>query len=138
MADTDMTGQFNTALTPAQQQQYNAWIAKQNMGADPTYDYDMQGAFLAGAGKSGANGHFPDTFKKPNHPTFSTESQYSGQGGYTGGTWNELPGGKWTFSAGPTNMQYHSPDDLQSYFKRVEPDNQLILTPVAPVGPASR
>ncbi len=23
------------------------------------------------------NGHWPDTFKKPNHPTFSVESQYA-------------------------------------------------------------
>jgi hypothetical protein len=26
---------------------------------------------------SAENGHWPDTFKKPNHPTFSVESQYA-------------------------------------------------------------
>jgi hypothetical protein len=36
----------------------------------------LRGAFKAGLRPS-ANGHWPDTYKKPNHPTFSVESQYA-------------------------------------------------------------
>jgi hypothetical protein len=48
-------------------------------------DYDIQGEFLAGRQpKPGMHGS--DTFKKPNHPTFSAESQYSN---------SFTPGGHW-------------------------------------------
>jgi hypothetical protein len=41
---------------------------------DSGRDYDLKAAWEAGL--TPTNGHFPDTFKKPNHPTFSIESKF--------------------------------------------------------------
>jgi hypothetical protein len=43
---------------------------------DSGEDYDLRSAFDAGLTPD-ANGHWPDTFKRPNHPTFSNESIYA-------------------------------------------------------------
>lgn len=60
---------------PAQPTQtYAEWKAK-NAPKDSGQDYDLQGAFKAGVVPD-AQGHMPDTFKKPNHPTFSVESEH--------------------------------------------------------------
>jgi hypothetical protein len=124
----DFTDRYNTALTSDQEQQYQQWLQAQSaqnnrdMSGD-AYDYDLRGAFLNDAGAA-ANGHYPDTFKKPNHPTFSDQSQYSGADGYVGGHWSQ-DGQNWTFTPGPTNMM--GPDALQDYFQRAEPGNTVIL-----------
>jgi hypothetical protein len=128
MADlNDFSDQYNTALTPQQEQQFRAAYP------DPhdLYDYDLRGAWLASAGKA-ANGHLPDTYKKPNHPTFSTESQYSGKDGYMGGTWAEGKGKKWLYTASPTNMKFRTAEQMNQYFKMTEPDADLLLAPIAP------
>lgn len=112
---------YNTQLSPEQEAQFRAQFP------DPhdLYDYDLRGAFAAGATKA-ANGHLPDTYKKPNHPTFSTGSQYS-RGPQMGGTWSDLGNGKWAFHASPVNLQYASPYELKDYFGRKEQGNQLFL-----------
>lgn len=48
---------------------------------DSGYDYDLQGYWLNNNKQFPLmDQHLPDTYKKPNHPTFSIESQYySGQ-----------------------------------------------------------
>lgn len=43
---------------------------------DSGEDYDLLAAFHAGVTPD-ASGHWPDLFKKPNHPTFSVESIYA-------------------------------------------------------------
>lgn len=116
----DFTDRYNTPIPAEKKQAYQAW-AKAN-GQDPVkgrYDYDLQGAFLGGAGQAG-NGHFPDTYKKPNHTTFSDQSQYHGIDGYTGGTWVPQQGGKWSFRPTQTNLAFTSAPDLQQYMKTVE------------------
>lgn len=126
----DYTNRYNTALTPDQEQAYQQWLQLQSalnrrdMSRD-TYDYDMRGAFLGGAARS-ENAHYPDTFKKPNHPSFSTGSQYNAVDGNQGGVWTQIPTG-WTFQPGPTNLQMHGVQGLQDYFGRAEPNTQLIL-----------
>ncbi len=45
--------------------------------ADSGEDYDYRGAYLAGILPDPNTNHWPDTFKKPNHPTFSNESKYA-------------------------------------------------------------
>jgi hypothetical protein len=42
---------------------------------NPDQHYDYVSAYFAGLNR-GSGGHFPDTFKLPGHPTFSTESIY--------------------------------------------------------------
>lgn len=126
----DQTENYNTPLGPNEEAAFQAYIAKAGKSADLS-DYDLRGAWKHDA-KAAENGHLPDNWKKPNHPTFSDESIYSGPYA-TGGKWQELPGGKWRFEASQDNLRYQSPADLQAYFGRVEPESELLLPrPVAP------
>ena len=107
-------------------------LDQRDMSRD-NYDCGMRGAFLGGASADPSQrGHYPDTYKKPNHPTFSTGSQYHGVDGHVGGVWDPTPAGGFTFTPGATNMQMHGPQRLQDYFQRVEPNTPLIL-PSQPV-----
>src|ERR1051326_8883512 len=67
---------YDTPLTPDEEvavQQWKRRYAPRDSGAD----YDLRGAFRAGLTPDPRTGHWPDRFKKPNHPTFSDESQYA-------------------------------------------------------------
>lgn len=127
----DLTGAYNTSLPPEEELAFQKWLTQlsskngRDMSGD-MYDYDLRGAFKAGAGQA-SNGHFPDTFKKPNHPTFSKESQYNGANGFAGGEWQKGKDGKWTFRASPSQLHFRSADELRSYFKEREPDSVLVL-----------
>jgi hypothetical protein len=72
--------------------------------------------------------HFPDTYKKPNHPTFSRESIYNGamvSDGIPiyGGTWGED-----YYQPSATMIRFmQNPQFLQDYFKKVEPNMRLLL-----------
>lgn len=68
--------QYDTKLSPQEEAQFQAWknqYAPQDSGAD----YDLRGAFKAGLTPDPKTNHWPDTFKKPNHETFSNESKYA-------------------------------------------------------------
>lgn len=67
---------FETPLSSEQEKGFQTWKA-QNAPNDTGADYDFRGAYLAGLKPSEENGHWPDTYKKPNHSTFSNESQYA-------------------------------------------------------------
>lgn len=115
MPDTrDFTDRYNTELSPEQEAEYQKTHDPQD-----SYDYDMRGAFKNGVGAAG-NGHYPDTYKKPNHPTFSNESQYSGVDGYSGGSWSGSDG-SWAYTPSQTNVQMHGIIGLQNYFDKREP-----------------
>jgi len=58
----------------AKKMTFEEWKAKY-APHDSGQDYDLRGAWEAGL-IPGPDQHFPDTFKKPNHPTFSIESKY--------------------------------------------------------------
>lgn len=117
----DLTNDYNTLLSPQQEAQFRTVYPN----PQDWKDYDLRGAWLAGAHKAG-NGHLPDTFKKPNHPTFSTNSKYNNPQ-TPAGTWTKGQDGKWQFAATPQNFVFQSPEDLQSYFKKVEPNSTLVL-----------
>lgn len=73
---------FNTPLTTEEEEQYQEWYADMvEQGyiqeSDIGYDYDFRGAFKAGFQPSEVGGHWLDTWKKPNHQTFSVESIYA-------------------------------------------------------------
>lgn len=70
---------FDTQLLPHEEKQYILW-KKKYAPNDSGEDYDLRGAFKAGLVPDENTGHWPDTFKKPNHPTFSVESQYAQYG----------------------------------------------------------
>jgi len=103
------------------------------------YDYD---SWMAAGSPADERGHGPDTYKQPNHMTFSDESQLSGSGGNEGGKWEKLPGKgsvegqgePYMFTAGKTNLQHHTPQEMQRYFNRVEPNSVLKLPDARVVG----
>jgi hypothetical protein len=129
----DMSGQYNTPLSPDEEARFQAWAASIGHAGD-TREYDLRGAFKSGV-TAGADGHFPDTYKKPNHPTFSSESQYSVPEA-PGGTWSGGQNGEpWKFTPSEQNLRMRSPAQLQRYFREREPANQLDL-PTSRVGSA--
>ena len=146
----DFTAKYNTELDPASESSFQDWTKDQSSstGRDVSkdlYDYDLRGWWQqnlysnAGEPPDMGQGHLTDEFKKPNHPTFSTGSIYHGSAGNEGGTWEQLPGGEsgvqaWSFKPGATNLEHHEPDELKSYFDKVEPGNELKL-PEAPPSP---
>jgi len=121
----DLSNDYNTPLSPEKEKAFQEWAAKANRLGD-LRDYDLRGAFL-NQEKEASNGHLPDTYKKPNHPTFSDESQYA-KDGWVGGSWKENPETKrWSFTPSGTNLFWRKPEALQQYFKEYEPDADLIL-----------
>jgi hypothetical protein len=78
--------EFETALSPEQESAFHVW-KNLNAPADSGADYDLRGAFKGGLSPA-ENGHWPDTFKKPNHPTFSNESIYATERPDLAGRWN--------------------------------------------------
>ncbi len=119
-AAPDFSGSYNTALDPAEEAAFQQWAGPKT---SDLYDYDLRGAWKSGAAAS-ENGHLPDTFKKPNHPTFSKESQYSNDK-MPGGEWIEQKDGKFSFKPSPYNLQVYGKDALTDYFTQNEPDASL-------------
>lgn len=93
---------------------------------DEAPDYDYKGAQEAGI-QPDERGHMPDTYKLPNHITFSDQSKYHGQNGEEGGKWDQLPEGRWMFTPGASNLRRYSSEQLQNYFQRAEPNSILNL-----------
>ena len=130
---------YQTPLTAQQEAMFQASPEAQM----DTPDYDMRGAWLEmqqGLLNRSANGHYPDKYKTPYHPTFSTDSTvYNGQDGYYGGQWfalmpdqpirflgHSIPEnfvGSYLYMVNPTNT--FAPPELQEYWNRVEPGNVL-------------
>jgi hypothetical protein len=122
----DYSDRYNTTLSPEEEAAFMVWAQKVHRLGD-VRDYDLRGAFKANS-QEAVNGHLPDTYKKPNHPTFSTDSIYNGVDGATGGQWIEEPKTKrWSYRASPYTAQLYGPAFLQHYFKSVEPDATLVL-----------
>ncbi len=98
------------------------WMQANRVQESPDYDY--RGAFEAGEGADG-KGHFTDVFKRPSHPTFSTESKYNGQDGHIGGKWVTKGRGRYEFRASEWNLKNMSREQLMDYFDRVEVGNTV-------------
>lgn len=130
MIEEDYTSRFNTPLAPNEEAAFAAWAKARNKLGD-LYDYDLRGAWKDGAATA-ENGHLPDTYKKPNHPTFSMESRYATPE-TPGGEWVETPSGKWAFKASPYNVMNYGEDRLRGYFHEQEPDVELIMPAATPV-----
>lgn len=134
---------FNTPLSKQEQKDFDSFcdLALETHGKNIKADlpwYDMQGwrkdiGRIEGLGESGA--HFPDTYKKPSHPTFSTESKYHGAPSpYDGQPWL---GGEWTtvqgieaFRPSQHQLEHNMPaDQLKRYFEAGYAPNAIILPP---------
>ena len=81
-------GKYDTVVPKGREAEYRAWKAKYAPN-DSGEDYDLQGAFMEGLAPDPRTGHWPDKYKKPNHPTFSVESKYAiGSDANLAGTWD--------------------------------------------------
>lgn len=79
---------FDTQLDPTQEQAFQTWRGQNVNPQDPGSDYDFRGAFLANMAPDPQNGHWRDTYKKPNEPTFSDQSVYAKDEPGLVGHWN--------------------------------------------------
>lgn len=118
---TGLADLFNTPLNPKDEDKFLRWAQEAGKTRD-LEDYDLRGAWKSGAL---TGGHGPDTYKKPNHPTFSNESMYSTPQ-RPGGSWQQA-GDDWLFWASQQNMRSHPMGALADYFRQVEPGNNVIF-----------
>ena len=124
--DNHNPSQTMTANIPARETQLGDALGYRELSSD-SLDYDMDAWKKANPNAEMKPGqHYPDTYKLPNHMTFSDDSIYSGQNGNEGGHWGKEDN-KWTFTPGKTNLQYHTIGEMKDYFKKVEPDSKLII-----------
>lgn len=84
--DTDYSF-LDTPLSPQGEAAFQIWKAR-NAPRDSGWDYDLRGAFAAGVTPDAQTGHWPDTYKKPNHPTFSDQSKWAKDYPDKAGSWN--------------------------------------------------
>jgi len=123
-------GKYDTPLSPKQEKQFQLWAdtySTPDVNLSDTSNYDMRGYFLENGGKPHKEGdHFVDTYKKPNHITHSSFSQYEPE---KGGEWKnseEDESGTWSFN--PSSFQTSSAEqrnNLRQYFEKYEPDSIL-------------
>lgn len=124
---------YNTGLNQQEFNEFWNWANDRYKGHDNVlYEmgaYDLQGAWKdikAGKIQFDPNtGHLPDTYKKPNHITFSNESKYHNGKDFNGGQW-EQNGNRWKFKVSPQTVQLYGKDYLQKYFSENEKDVDLI------------
>ena len=125
---------YNTELSPEERQGLYEHLMNISMSEgrnrfNDMNDYDMAGAYLEEVANKLANGHFYDTYKKPNHPVFSDDSQYNGADGHYGGHWTggtpDVPGG--TFFPSEWNLRNLPPRRMIQYFQEREPNAHLYL-----------
>ena len=111
---------------PQPQDGFQQWKSKY-APHDTGTDYDLRGAYEAGLQPDPERGHFPDTFKMTNHPTFSVESKYSTPE-HPGGVWGTDANGRDTFT--PSTWMASDANrmkTLKEYFSKAEPNATLIL-----------
>ena len=129
---------FDTALSPEELKSYNTFAQQyanvkglRNV-SDASKDYDLQGWYKANQTnlpELNSNIHFKDTWKKPNHITFSDQSMYSTPE-HAGGKWlneNENETGAWSYLPSEHNLKTTPSDRYQEYFKNYEPNSTLLL-----------
>jgi hypothetical protein len=118
----DYTNRFNTKLSASEEREFMAWAVENNRLGD-LYDYDMRGAWkelTSGSMQQADNGHLGDRYKKPNHPTFSTQSKYASRSN-PGGVWEERNGAT-VFKPSRQTIRRFGKDGLMSYAQRAEPN----------------
>ena len=116
---------------------YRSHLAKKDVSQDEE-NYDLKSyydSFKYNPGEAGkydpktTEAHLPDTYKKPNHPTFSKDSVYSIPGIQEGGQWNEDSATKqWSFKPSDVNLRNRSAENLQNYFDESDPTAKLDLS----------
>lgn len=109
---------------------YRSALQKRDISKDEQ-DYDLESYYNSlkyNPNEESANMHLPDTYKKPNHPTFSSQSMYHIPGIQEGGNWNEDNQGKWSFKPSDINLRNMSAEHMQDYFNKADPNAKLDLS----------
>ena len=76
--------------------------------------YDVKGFWKSGDYKNmDSDNHGTDTWKKPNHPTFSNQSKYHGADGWYGGNWTDKTG----YQPSKQTLETYGPDYYDWMFK---------------------
>lgn len=78
---------YDTKLSSVDEGKFSAW-KQQYAPNDSGGDYDLRGAYKEGLKPDPVTGHWPDTYKKPNHPTFSDQSIYAKDAPEKAGHWD--------------------------------------------------
>lgn len=119
--------QYNTVLSPDDENNFQKWKS-QYAPKDSGEDYDLRGAYKTGLKPDPTTGHWPDTFKKPNHPTFSVESQYAKDAPNKAGHWE---GAKYIPNNGIAELSLNNPSNLdyQNQFRKLAPQEVTQQTP---------
>lgn len=125
MPQPDFTDRYNTALPTDDENRFRDWATRAKRSGD-LRDYDMRGWWAENKPTGTVAGHMTDKWKKPNHPTFSNESVYSGRDGERGGVWMGD-----AFYAGPSNKRYWEDKELDAYMREREPGVKLMILPRA-------
>lgn len=99
---------------------YQSRLQKRDVSQDQQ-DYDLPAYFENLKYNPKDLGHLEDTYKKPNHPTFSNQSKYNVPVIQQGGEWSD--DGK--FKPSKLNLQNMGRSNLQSYFNEVESPEAL-------------
>ncbi len=127
--DKEYTPQFDTILSNRQEQQFKIW-KKENAPKDSGEDYDLRGAFKDDF-EPNADGHWPDKYKKPNHPTFSDESKYADHNAQTrakAGHWEGEkfvpPSGKQKVAEKPATVAKAEEPSTEKRLPRFAPDEE--------------
>ena len=79
--------EYDTELGASGEAHYQEWKKTLPEQLQSEEDYDLRGYYKETGGED-AEGHLTDKYKKPNHPTFSTESKYYKKGIWAG-KWNK-------------------------------------------------
>ena len=79
--------EYDTELGAAGEANYQEWKRSLPKQLQSEEDYDLRGYYKETGGED-TEGHLTDKYKKPNHPTFSTESKYYEKGMWAG-KWDE-------------------------------------------------
>ncbi len=116
---------FNTPIPEDKFWEFMRWMQEESSikGRDMFREmdvYDFPGYWANIKKHTEPTEHYPDTYKKPYHPTFSDESIYHGKAGLIGGHWEENEK-KWTFKPGRTNLGFHGKKGIVDYLRN-EPD----------------
>jgi len=126
---------FNTPLKAVDESAFQSWVADKSKTLNRDFirqldDYDLRG-FWKNGGSDWNGGHMPDTYKKPNHPTFSDESIWNGaqgpMGPYVGGKWIGSDKNGWKFEPSVQMLRTtHNADSLMEYMANNEPGVEIV------------
>jgi len=118
-----VTPQQSGVVIPQVPDDYSAWYSKLEAArGKQAPGYDTEGWYSTATPKqreevlADPKKHMKDTYKLPNHITFSTDSKYSTPE-TPGGEWKEV-GGKWHYKPSDYVLKTQGVDKLKWYFKK--------------------